>query len=530
MHTLTGEGVSKDSSGMCDHVGSHCDMVKNVFADDNCTALFKLGKMNDFVADSFEDDAQILGDNTCKSMDVHHHESDDACSSGPNENSKSSGAKMEGHANLFECQVGVHVGTNAPDVVYDHEKGQYILSDSLLACLEEEFGGEDSSHPANLNQCNVDVEQMQFEQQFNNLTNVAKNGSSVSMDVSYDKNTGGSVDVCAQAFARHGSSVSQNRVHLANGLPAPVHSNAHNDVAKWGKHDVSSTLIAPPPCDTESSLLDFQDEQHHTKVPAIDQKENIFHGMNYKCKKSSDPEKSNTSCHSDDVEFIDKFVAFEPPEKGRHSNDGSQRVSTTKVWPVGDGPKADKGNLLGKVEECEARCGNANKNTISVCSESNVFERVSPKGENYVLYHQPGHVLSISNCTRSLISECTKPQARSGHHLELVGCYLHPMSVLSIMLNTKHHRSLYIYVFCGLLESCQRFVYVYNIHKDQPDAPPCFVGYTPLLLPSEQSSTRNVRAFCNHRRPSLLVMKNCIDFILLFFSVFVREIWFAFYT
>ncbi|OEL18842.1 hypothetical protein BAE44_0020139, partial [Dichanthelium oligosanthes] len=445
--TIIGEGINKSSSGTCDYGVSHCDLVKNGFADDDCTNVFKLGKMNDFVADSFEDDAHILGDNTSKPMDVHHHESDDACSRGPDENSKLLYGKTEGHAKLFERQVGVHDGTNAPDVVYDHEKGQYILSDSLLACLEEEFGGEDSSHPANYNQCNGDVDQMQFEKQFNDLTNGTQNGSSVSMDVSCHKiNGNGSADVCAQAFARHGSAVSRNGEFLANILPSPVQSNAHNDAAKWGKHDVSSTLIAPPACQAKSSLLVMQNEQHHTEVPAIDQK-------------------SNTSYHSDDVEFIDKYVAFEPSEKCRHSNDGSQGVSTTKVWPVGDEPKADEGNLLGEVEECQAGCRNGNKNTmISVCRESNVCERIPPKGENDVFHHQPGHAFSITNRTHGLVSEYTKAQARS----------------------------LYIYALCGLLESCQRFVYVYTITKDQQDAPPCFVGYTPLLLPSlDQSSTGN---------------------------------------
>ncbi|PAN11118.1 hypothetical protein PAHAL_2G142800 [Panicum hallii] len=492
--TIIGEGVSKNSSGTCDHGGSHCERVKNGSTDDDCKNVFKLGKMNDFVADSFEDDAQILGDNTSKSMYVHHHESDDACSRGPNENSKLLYGKTEGHAKLYECQVGVHDGTNAPDVVYDHEKGQYILSDSLLACLEEEFGGEDSYHPANYNQYNGDVEKIQFEQQFNDLTNGTKNGSSVSIDVSYhNKTSSGSVDVSAQAFARNGSAVLRNGECLANVLP-PVHSNTYNDAAKWGKHDVSSTSIAPPACEANSSLLDMQDEQDHTKVPAINQKENRLHGVSYKCKKSNGLfQKSNTSCHSDNVEFFDKYVAFEPPEKGRHSNDGSQGVSTTKVWPVGDRPEADKGNVLGKVEECQAGCRNGNMKAMSVSLESNICERIPLKGENDGFHHQPGHTLSVTNRTHGLLSEYTKAQSsRSGHHLELVGCYLHQMPVLSIMLNTKNHSSLYIYVFCGLLESCQRFVHVYTVSKDQQDAPPCFVGYTPLLLPSlDQSCTGN---------------------------------------
>uniref|UniRef100_A0A0E0LY54 Uncharacterized protein n=1 Tax=Oryza punctata TaxID=4537 RepID=A0A0E0LY54_ORYPU len=75
-----------------------------------------------------------------------------------------------------------------------------------------------------------------------------------------------------------------------------------------------------------------------------------------------------------------------------------------------------------------------------------------------------------------------------------MGCYLHPMPVLSIVLNTKNNSSLLIYVLCGLLENCQRFLYVYTIiPKDQQETAPYFVGHTPLLLSSlERSCTRNL--------------------------------------
>ncbi|KAJ1288577.1 hypothetical protein BS78_02G098200 [Paspalum vaginatum] len=392
--TLTCEVTEKISSGMCGHGGSHGDVVKNGFADDECTndePVFKLDKMNAFVADSFEDDAHIFGDNTSKSIGVHRHEFADASSRGPNEISKSLYGKTEGPVKVFECQFGVRCGTNAADVVYDHEKGQYILSDSLLACLEEEFGGDDSSHPADFNQCNGDVEQMQFEQQFKELTNGIKSGSSVSMDVSYHKETG-----------------------------------------------------------------------------------------------------NRSICHSDDVRFVDKHVAFESSDKGMHSNDVPQRVSTTKVWPDSDV----------KMEEFEAGCKNGNRDKmLSVYWEGNVCEHISPIGENDAFPHQLEHSLSVTNHTDDLVSEWTKAQARSDHHLELVGHYQHPMPVLSIMLNTKNHSSLYIYVFCGLLESCKRSLYVYTINmEDQQDAPPHFVGYTPLLLPSlDQSST----GYCSFGRSGL---------------------------
>ena len=78
-----GEGTNENSSGMCDHAGSHHDMVKNGFANDDCRnddSVVKLDEMSGYVvADSFEDDAQILGDNTKKSIGNHHHYPEDAC-------------------------------------------------------------------------------------------------------------------------------------------------------------------------------------------------------------------------------------------------------------------------------------------------------------------------------------------------------------------------------------------------------------------------------------------------------------------
>ncbi|KQJ81390.1 uncharacterized protein LOC100827244 isoform X2 [Brachypodium distachyon] len=258
--------------------------------------------MEAFVADSFEDDAQVWGDNTSKTMGAHHHESDDACSREPNENSKLLLSKRETNAELSECQVQAHDSADdTPDMIYDHDKGQYILSDAYLAFLEEEFGLNDSSHPAHFNHVDNDAEPNQPK----------------------DPKEG-----------------------IANG-----------------------------------SLL---------------------------------------------------------------SVDGSDHMN--------------------------------------MCNKHNVF------------HNQVDHTLCNINHVNGLPSKHPKTSIRgSAHHLELTASYLHPMPVLSIMLNTKSINSLHIYVLCGFLASCQRFLYVYNITlKDYPDEPPYFVGYTSLLLPSlEQASTGN---------------------------------------
>ncbi|XP_047051180.1 uncharacterized protein LOC124656491 [Lolium rigidum] len=304
--TSIGEG---NTNGSQTHVsGKHlCETVKDSSASGEQIA--KLVDTKAVVADSFEDDGQIGGDNTSKPMAAHHHESDDACSREPNDDSKLLRSKdipdvVYDHAEFSKCQVEVHNSKDIPDVVYDHEKGQYILSDSLLACLEEEFGMDDGSHPTQCNHGNGDVKPTQAQQQLKDSKEAISNSSSISTDGSGHKNMG----------------------------------NGHN-----------------------------------------------------------------------------------------------------------------------------------------------------------VFGHHAGPALSDINHVNGLLSKHSETPTKGSDHLELMGCYLHPMPVLSIMLNTKNNSSLHVYVLCGFSESCERFLYVYNITpKDHHEEPPYFTGYTSLLLPSlEQVSTGN---------------------------------------
>ncbi|VAI30410.1 unnamed protein product [Triticum turgidum subsp. durum] len=299
--TSVGEGNMNGSQAHV-HEEPLCEAVKDIgpnYDSMNGEQISKSDDMKAVVADSFEDDGQVGGDSKSKPT-AAHHEFDDACSREPNENLKLLNSRRENHAEFSECQVEVHSRKDIPDVVYDHEKGQYILSDSLLACLEEEFGMDDSSHPVHYNHGNGNVEAAQRQQRLKDPKEVINNGFSISTDGAGDNNMG-------------------------------------------NRHDVS------------------------------------------------------------------------------HARSNINHVN----------------GLLSKHPE------------------------TSSKG--------------------------------SDHHLELMGCYLHPMPVLSIMLNTKDSSSLNIYVLCGSSESCKRFLYVYDITpNDHHEKPPNFVGYTTLLLPSlEQASTGN---------------------------------------
>jgi hypothetical protein len=311
---ILGDNTSK-SGGLHRHLSADA-CSRELIEHSRDESVVKLDETKD-VQDSFEEDAHIWGDDISK-PGVVHHLVPDACSTEPNENSKVLDGEFEGQVEPVERQVAVHNSTKTPDVVYDNEKGQYILSDSFVAFLEEEFGEDECLYPKNYNQCGRMAEQMQVEQNFKD-PNGMRDVSSVSLD-----------DLC--------------------------HKNIDNGLVN---------LCAQAQCGNETTLM-------------------------------------------------------------------------------------------------------------AVGHESNVCEQKPPKGEHNVSSHQ------------------------HDHWLEFVGCYLHPTPVLSIMFNTENHSSLQICVLCGLLKSCQRFLYIYTITpKDQHGASPCFVGHTPLLLRSlEQSSTANVRPFC----------------------------------
>ncbi|KAF2915048.1 hypothetical protein DAI22_09g002100 [Oryza sativa Japonica Group] len=418
--TSTCEGINIKTSQTYSHGQSLCEMVKDCCGNDDGMIDEPGLKSDDMkvVADSFEDDEQGWCDNKSKSMGARCHD-DDACS----KESLPYGNR-EDHDGHSECQMGIDDGTNTPDVVYDHEKGQYVLSEALLACLEEEFGAKDNSCPANYNQ--IDVGRRQGEQHFEDPRSGINDDSSISVGMSDKSNLrSGLIDGYAQASAKSWTGNSRHGESLTNLLQSPVHSNAHNNSEKMGGK-------------------------------------------------------------FDDTEFVDKFVAFDKY--------GMKRVNTVTVWPVDVRTKTGKRNHpLEEQKECQTGCRNGNENAmVSIGCGSYVCGRVPPKDEDNACHeHAPPDVNHLNGplCRHKE----TSPRV-SNLHLDLMGCYLHPMPVLSIVLNTKNNSSLLIYVLCGLLESCERFLYVYTIvPKDQQETAPYFVGYTPLLLSSlERSCTGNL--------------------------------------
>lgn len=67
---------------------------------------------------------------------------------------------------------------------------------------------------------------------------------------------------------------------------------------------------------------------------------------------------------------------------------------------------------------------------------------------------------------------------------ELVGCYVHPMPVLSVLLNTREDE-IHICVLCGLLVDKDTILFIYKVTIKEPRLQsPTFVGYTPIILPT----------------------------------------------
>ncbi|KAH0454266.1 hypothetical protein IEQ34_016190 [Dendrobium chrysotoxum] len=68
-------------------------------------------------------------------------------------------------------------------------------------------------------------------------------------------------------------------------------------------------------------------------------------------------------------------------------------------------------------------------------------------------------------------------------HMELVGCYLHPEPVLSILLIANRNQ-LQLSILCGFPDRSNRYIFMYALSiEKQRRGCPSFLGYTPLLLP-----------------------------------------------
>jgi hypothetical protein len=206
---ILGDNTSK-SGGVHRHLSADAGS-RELIDHSRDESVVKLDETKD-VEDSFEENAHIWGDDTSKPGVVHHLVSD-ACSTEP-----------------VELKGAVHNSTKTPDVVYDNEKGQYILSDSFVAFLEEEFGEDECLYPENYNQCGRMAEQMQVEQNFKD-PNGMRDVLSVSLNELCHKNIdNGLVNLCAQAQCGNETTM----------MAVGRESNAYEQKPPKGEHSVSS--------------------------------------------------------------------------------------------------------------------------------------------------------------------------------------------------------------------------------------------------------------------------------------------------
>lgn len=81
---------------------------------------------------------------------------------------------------------------------------------------------------------------------------------------------------------------------------------------------------------------------------------------------------------------------------------------------------------------------------------------------------------------------------------ELVGCYVHPMPVLSVLLNTREDE-IHICVLCGLSTDKDMILFIYKVRTKEPRAEnPTFIGYVTIMLPTLKDRSRGQASYHIH--------------------------------
>ncbi|XP_058070516.1 uncharacterized protein LOC131219413 isoform X2 [Magnolia sinica] len=89
----------------------------------------------------------------------------------------------------------------------------------------------------------------------------------------------------------------------------------------------------------------------------------------------------------------------------------------------------------------------------------------------------------------------TKPCNEFGGFVELVGCYVHPMPILSVLLSMKDD-IIHICVLCGPLGEQRRTLFIYDVPaKALSEKCPSFLGYASIMLPLSKGTFNKDIAF-----------------------------------
>ncbi|MQL69097.1 hypothetical protein Taro_001422 [Colocasia esculenta] len=82
----------------------------------------------------------------------------------------------------------------------------------------------------------------------------------------------------------------------------------------------------------------------------------------------------------------------------------------------------------------------------------------------------------------SPLSKVLNPKEEFEGFVELIGCYLHPKPVLSVILTAKED-ALSVCVLCGHLEGGGRELFIYKVYVKVQITYPSFIGYTSISFP-----------------------------------------------
>ncbi|CAA7399351.1 unnamed protein product [Spirodela intermedia] len=79
-----------------------------------------------------------------------------------------------------------------------------------------------------------------------------------------------------------------------------------------------------------------------------------------------------------------------------------------------------------------------------------------------------------------------KPDEQLEDFVELIGCYLHPHCIRSILLNVKEG-TLHVCTLCGPSEGAEGVIFVYQIPMKKEINFPSFLGYTSIMFPIREN-------------------------------------------
>ncbi|OVA10994.1 FY-rich [Macleaya cordata] len=168
--------------------------------------------------------------------------------------------------------------------------------------------------------------------------------------------------------------------------------------------------------------------------------------------------------------------------------------------------KSASGNILNKVsfgsetkpdeQQC---CFNTEKGTLRPKGMLSNISSNASQSEPVVVHdsrsEDASRLVDMSTSDNNCCILKTEPNKDSENVVELLGCYLHPTPVLSILLST-HGDDIHICVLCGLRQDRNRTFFIYKVPiKEQKGGCPSFLGYTSIILPNSRNTFPRENAF-----------------------------------